>query len=221
MRWVSSTVPHLVSLPMQFHLQFMFNLAHAVHDPLTAVAVVPSGTLPLQPQSSFPSPKRLELICLVANGLLGSSLMWRCYQLQPRVHDNDDDNNGSDDSDGQVAVSTPPPSTTAGRTRRPRHRTTLPAAPLRRSPRNKTTSLGDRLELLRFGVWHPAVSIIRFGTIRCSPFTLFSFLPPAAPRPMNNEDGGTVFIFLPAAPWQTLKSPLGLKPSGVLVYAHV
>jgi hypothetical protein len=88
--------------------------------------------------------------------------------------------------------------------------------------RNKTTSLGDRLELLRFGVWHPAVRIIRFGTIRCSKFILFSFLPPAAPRPMNNEDGGTVFIFLPAAPWQTLKSPLGFsKPSGVLVYAHV
>jgi hypothetical protein len=135
MRWVSSTVPHLVSLPMQFHLQFMFNLAHAVHDPLTAVAVVPSCTFPLQPQSSFTSPKRLELISLVANGLSGSSLMWRCYQLQPRVHDNDDDNNWSDDSNGQVAVSTPPPSTTAGRTRRPRHRTTLPAAPLRRSPR--------------------------------------------------------------------------------------
>jgi hypothetical protein len=131
--------PHHTPLPMQFRLQFMINLAQSVHDPLTAVAVIPPGTCPWQPQSSFPSPNQLELICLVAYGLLGWSLMWLWYQHQPRIHndynDNFSENDGSDDSDGQEAISTPPPSTTAGRTRRPRHRSTLPAVPLRRSPR--------------------------------------------------------------------------------------
>jgi hypothetical protein len=123
-------------LPMQFHLQLMLNLAQSVHDPLTALAVVPPGTCPLQSQYSFPSPKLLELMCLVAYGLLGWSLMWRWYQLEPRVHetnDNFNDNNGSDCSDAGL-VSTQPPSTTS-RARRPRARPTLPAAPLRRSSR--------------------------------------------------------------------------------------
>jgi hypothetical protein len=129
-------------LPMQFHLQLMLNLAQSVHDPLTAVAVVPPGTCPLQSQYryTFPSPKLLELMCLVTYGLLGWSLMWRWYQRQPHVHetndnfnDNFNDNNGSDGSDAGL-MSTQPPSTTS-RARRPRHRPTLPAAPLRRSSR--------------------------------------------------------------------------------------
>jgi hypothetical protein len=40
--------PYHAPLSMQFNLQFMLNQAHSAHDPLTAVAVVPPGTCPLQ-----------------------------------------------------------------------------------------------------------------------------------------------------------------------------
>jgi hypothetical protein len=133
--------PHHAPLSMQFRRQFMINRAQSVHDPLTAVAVVPPGMCPLRSQYSFPSPRPnltiLELVCLVAYVPMAWSLIWRWYQRQLPVHDtsdNFDDNNGSDDSDdGLLAIQ--PPSTTTSRARRPRHRSTLPAAPLRRSPR--------------------------------------------------------------------------------------
>jgi hypothetical protein len=114
------------------------------HEPSMAIAVLPPGTCPCIPAPK-PNLTILDLVWLLACALFSLCLVLQWGQSQRYIYDNDDNddnfdhNDGSDDdnnNDGLAMIPQPPTaSTNAGQTRRSRHRRTLPAAPLRRSPR--------------------------------------------------------------------------------------
>jgi hypothetical protein len=119
--------------------------ALSVYEHSMAIAVLPPGTCPCIPAPK-PNLTILDLGWLLAYGFFSLSLVLQWGQSQRYIYDNDDNddnfdhNDGSDDDnnndDGLAMIPQPPTaSTNAGQTRRSRHRRTLPAVPLRRSPR--------------------------------------------------------------------------------------